>query len=76
MDGTWPVTKYLCLNFQHGMGKLRITDDGIRLEGRGEFLDTLYVQEIKSKSVSWHFFRMNRIGPGQATVMHVHTKSV
>ncbi|KAK3100526.1 hypothetical protein FSP39_021347 [Pinctada imbricata] len=39
------------LNFSvHGMGKMRMTEDGMRLEGRGEFLDNLYVQELRSQS--------------------------
>ncbi|XP_078326518.1 zeta-sarcoglycan-like [Crassostrea virginica] len=37
------------LNFSvHGMGKLRITENGIRLEGEAEFLDNLYTNKIKS----------------------------
>uniref|UniRef100_K1Q8H7 Delta-sarcoglycan n=1 Tax=Magallana gigas TaxID=29159 RepID=K1Q8H7_MAGGI len=37
------------LNFSvHGMGKLRITENGIRLEGEAEFLDSLYTNKIQS----------------------------
>lgn len=37
------------LNFSvHGMGKLRITENGIRLEGEAEFLDSLYTNRIQS----------------------------
>ncbi|XP_007889652.1 delta-sarcoglycan [Callorhinchus milii] len=33
-----------------GMGNLRITDKGLRLEGPSEFLETLYAKEIRSKA--------------------------
>lgn len=32
----------------HGMGNLRITDSGLRLEGRAEFLGPLYAESISS----------------------------
>lgn len=37
--------------FQHGMGNLRITESGIRLQGRAEFTDTLYAQTIAADQV-------------------------
>ena len=40
---------YACM--QHGMGSLRITDTGIRLEGAAEFLGPLYAQSIEADSV-------------------------
>ncbi|XP_061193057.1 zeta-sarcoglycan-like [Saccostrea echinata] len=37
------------LNFSvHGMGKLRITEKGLRLEGEAEFLDSLYTNRVQS----------------------------
>lgn len=38
-------------SFKHGMGKLRITENGIRLEGEAEFLDSLYTNKIQSVQV-------------------------
>ncbi|XP_056441028.1 zeta-sarcoglycan-like [Gadus chalcogrammus] len=32
-----------------GMGKLRVTKEGVRLEGESEFLHPLYVKEIRSR---------------------------
>ncbi|KAK1882704.1 Delta-sarcoglycan, partial [Dissostichus eleginoides] len=34
---------------QDGMGKLRITEKGLKLEGASEFLEPLYAKEIQSK---------------------------
>ena len=34
------------------MGKLRITEKGLKLEGASEFLEPLYAKEIQSKPVS------------------------
>ncbi|KAJ8297518.1 hypothetical protein KUTeg_024049 [Tegillarca granosa] len=39
---------------QHGMGKLRIIDDGIRFESEAEFLKTLYTSKIKSLEGKLH----------------------
>ena len=36
---------------QHGMGNLRITDSGLRMQGRAEFTDTLYAETIASEQV-------------------------
>lgn len=38
--------------FQDGMGNLRITDKGLKLEGDSEFLQPLYAKEIQSRPVS------------------------
>lgn len=38
--------------FQDGMGNLRLSQDGIRLEGISEFFLPLYVNEIQSRRVS------------------------
>ena len=38
--------------FQDGMGKLRITPDGVRVEGDAEFLRALYAKHIRSTDVS------------------------
>lgn len=38
-------------SLKHGMGKLRITENGIRLEGEAEFLDSLYTNKIQSVQV-------------------------
>lgn len=35
------------------MGNLRVTKEGVRLEGVSEFLSPLYVKEIQSRRVSW-----------------------
>lgn len=40
------------LLFQDGMGNLRITDKGLKLEGDSEFLQPLYAKEIQSRPVS------------------------
>lgn len=37
---------------QTGMGHLRVTKDGLRLEGESEFLFPLYAKEIHSRVVS------------------------
>lgn len=43
----------LCLcSPQDGMGNLRITEKGLKLEGDSEFLQPLYAKEIQSKPVS------------------------
>lgn len=46
------LIQYYFLFFQHGMGKLRITDEGIRVEGRAEFLKPLYISKLQSDVVS------------------------
>lgn len=38
-------------SLKHGMGKLRITENGIRLEGEAEFLDSIYTNKIQSVQV-------------------------
>lgn len=38
--------------FQDGMGNLRITEKGLKLEGDSEFLKPLYAKEIRSRTVS------------------------
>ena len=35
------------------MGKLRIVEGGIRVEGKTEFLKALYASKIRSTQVSW-----------------------
>lgn len=40
------------LSLQDGMGHLRITDRGLKLEGDSEFLQPLYAKEIQSRPVS------------------------
>lgn len=47
----FPVV-FVCL-FQDGMGNLRITEKGLKLEGDSEFLQPLYAKEIKSRPVSF-----------------------
>lgn len=37
---------------QTGMGHLRVTKEGLRLEGESEFLFPLYAKEIHSRVVS------------------------
>ena len=37
------------------MGKLRITSDGIRVEGEAEFLKSIYAAEIRAQRVSIGF---------------------
>lgn len=39
--------------FQDGMGNLRITEKGLKLEGDSEFLKPLYAKEIRSTTVSF-----------------------
>lgn len=39
--------------FQDGMGNLRITEKGLKLEGDSEFLQPLYAKEIQSRPVSF-----------------------
>lgn len=41
--------------FQDGMGNLRITEKGLKLEGDSEFLKPLYAKEIRSRTVSQNF---------------------
>ena len=42
----------MCIIFiQHGMGQLRIRDNGIRVEGDSEFLQGLYASSIRSYKV-------------------------
>ena len=42
----------LWLSFQEGMGHMKVTSDGVRLEdGESEFLFPLYAQEIHSREV-------------------------
>ena len=41
--------------FQDGMGNLRITEKGLKLEGDSEFLQPLYAKEIQSRPVSFCF---------------------
>ena len=38
---------------QDGMGKLRITPEGLRLEGHAEFLRNIYVERITAEKVSF-----------------------
>lgn len=38
---------------QDGMGNLRITEKGLKLEGDSEFLKPLYAKEIRSRTVSY-----------------------
>lgn len=45
------ATVSLCPS-QDGMGNLRITERGLKLEGPSEFLKPLYAKEIQSKPVS------------------------
>ena len=40
------------LLLQDGMGSLRITEKGVKLEGDSEFLQPLYAKEIQSRPVS------------------------
>ena len=37
---------------QDGMGKLRLTDDGVRLEGVAEFVEPIITSNITSDEVS------------------------
>lgn len=41
--------------FQDGMGNLRITEKGLKLEGDSEFLQPLYAKEIQSRPVSFRW---------------------
>lgn len=47
----YSVTKNVFVTFQHGMGKLRITESGLQLQGVAEFTDTLYAQNVASEQV-------------------------
>lgn len=47
------------LLFQDGMGNLRITDKGLKLEGDSEFLQPLYAKEIQSRPVSTSMRKRN-----------------
>ncbi|KAF4071695.1 hypothetical protein AMELA_G00276150 [Ameiurus melas] len=42
-----------------GMGNLRVTKEGVRLEGVSEFLLPLYVKEIQSRQHAPHFLPAN-----------------
>ncbi len=61
---------------QDGMGKLRVTDDGLRLEGRAEFIDPLYAQTITADQVE---MKCRRILDSSANIYaheiatHAHT---
>lgn len=47
------LTSVWCVwSLQDGMGNLRITEKGLKLEGDSEFLQPLYAKEIQSKPVS------------------------
>ncbi|XP_067899957.1 delta-sarcoglycan [Heterodontus francisci] len=49
------------MNFtKDGMGHLRITDKGLRLEGSSEFLQPLYAKEIRSKADSSLYLQSSR----------------
>ena len=49
-------TDFHCLSIlQHGMGNLRITESGVRLQGRAEFTDTLYAQTIAADQVTINY---------------------
>lgn len=53
---------FLCVRvcvFQDGMGNLRITEEGLKLEGDSEFLKPLYAKEIRSRPVSYPEKRKN-----------------
>ena len=41
------------------MGNLRVTKEGVRLEGVSEFLSPLYVKEIQSRQVSFVYYTIN-----------------
>lgn len=45
------IDTFVYYHFQDGMGNLRVTKKGIRLEGISEFLLPLYVKEIHSRKV-------------------------
>ena len=47
------------------MGKLRVTKEGVRLEGESEFLHPLYVREIRSR----------RVSPGNAFLQHLLSRA-
>ena len=47
----WTNRDRVCSS-QDGMGNLRITEKGLKLEGDSEFLQPLYAKEIQSKPVS------------------------
>lgn len=47
--------------FQDGMGNLRITEKGLKLEGDSEFLKPLYAKEIRSRPVSYPERRENNV---------------
>jgi len=46
------ICKILAFSPQTGMGHLRVTKEGLRLEGESEFLFPLYAKEIHSRVVS------------------------
>lgn len=48
------IKLFLSLSLQDGMGNLRVTKEGVRLEGVSEFLLPLYVKEIQSRRVRPH----------------------
>lgn len=49
MDGVW-INRSVSSS-QDGMGNLKITEKGLRLEGDSEFLQPLYAKEVQSKPV-------------------------
>ncbi|KAF3828251.1 hypothetical protein GH733_004948, partial [Mirounga leonina] len=52
----WATSNNILINLgaelRDGMGNLRITDKGLKLEGDSEFLQPLYAKEIQSRPVS------------------------
>ena len=47
--------------FQGGMGKLRILNNGIRVDGQSEFSKILYTSKINALEVSNFYFYFNII---------------
>ncbi|KAL4683350.1 hypothetical protein H8959_021044 [Pygathrix nigripes] len=52
--GAWPPPSISDVPYrlQDGMGNLRITEKGLKLEGDSEFLQPLYAKEIQSRPLS------------------------
>ena len=50
------------------MGKLRVTDKGLKLYGDGEFMKSLYAQKIVSRPVS-----LQRLSTSTVESSHGHT---
>ncbi|CAL8275228.1 unnamed protein product, partial [Gadus morhua 'NCC'] len=65
----WQWLEYIA----DGMGKLRVTKEGVRLEGESEFLHPLYVKEIRSRrrcDLHWVFTLRSSLNGSQRLGLH------